>query len=72
MPPVAEKPVGRKPKGDAQPPPDKKNVKVRADLHRKMAMVAVHRGIDIIDYMEGLLRGPVERDFEQMIREESR
>ena len=73
MTPVAEKRVGRKPKGEPQQQPsDKKNVKVRAALHRKLAVVAAHRGIDIFDLIDGLLTGPAEREYEQTVREVSK
>lgn len=73
MPNVLEKSVGRKPKGDSkQRPDDKKNIKVRAALHRKMSMVAAHRGVELFEYMDQLLTAPVDRDFEQMLREAAR
>lgn len=70
MPNALEKSVGRKPKGEPKPmPDDKKNIKVRAALHRKMSMVAAHRRMELFEYMDRLLTGQVERDFEQMLRE---
>ena len=68
--PTLEKSVGRKPKGERQQPPeDKKNVKVRAALHRRMSMIAAHRRMDLFDYLDQLLTGQVDRDFDQMLRE---
>ena len=59
--------LGRKKKPGKVP---SATTKVAADLHRKARIVALHRGQELFDYLDGLLRAPVERDYERMIKEE--
>jgi hypothetical protein len=60
------KPMARKRGGT---PGKKVTVKVPEDLHRKMGVLAAHRGIDLYDYLASIIRPVVERDYARMIRE---
>jgi hypothetical protein len=57
--------------GDAGSP-KMTTTKVDVDLLRKARMVAIYRGVDLHEYVGGILRPVVERDYAAMIREESR
>lgn len=48
------------------------SMKVNVDVHRRAKMVALHRGIELFDYVHGVLSPVVMRDYEQMIRDESK
>jgi hypothetical protein len=63
---VQREPMGRKRKPGKVPTA---TAKVAADLHRKVKMIATHRGVEMFDYLDALLRPAVERDFERMLRE---
>jgi len=41
-----------------------------AELVRKARVVAAHRDVDLGEYLVGLLEGPVNRDYEGLIRPE--
>jgi hypothetical protein len=66
---MSRTPTMARKKGGA--PERKITVKVAEDLHRKMGVLAAHRGIDLYDYHDSILRPVVERDYARMIREES-
>jgi hypothetical protein len=62
--------MARKRKEGERPPGQKKTTtKVDAELLRKARMVALFREVDLFDYIDGMIRGPIERDYEQMFRE---
>jgi hypothetical protein len=52
-------------------PPAKTTTKVEAGLLRKANIVAIHRGLDLYDYLDGVLRPAVERDYARMIADEA-
>jgi hypothetical protein len=58
--------------GRSPEPPDKTTVKIPSDLARKARVVAVLRNIDLFDYLEGVLRQCVERDYQRAIDEEAK
>jgi hypothetical protein len=63
--------MARKRKGE-EAPSDKTTVKIPADLARKARVVAVLRNVDLFDYLDGVLRAPVERDYQKAIEEEAK
>jgi hypothetical protein len=72
---VADKPMARKKTGGGESPggkPTLTTTKVDADLLRKARMVAIHRNIDLFDYVAAILRPVVERDYDKMIEAESK
>jgi len=54
-----------------QAQPKKTTTKVWAELLRKANMVALHKGIDLFDYVDAILRPAVEADYARMIQAES-
>src|SRR4051794_9811551 len=53
-------------------PGKKTTMKVAPDLLRKAKMVAVYKDEDLFDYIESILRPAVDRDYDQMIRDEAK
>jgi hypothetical protein len=49
--------------------PSKVTIKIKADLHRKARTVASHRDVELIDYIDELLRPLVEKHYADMARE---
>lgn len=69
--PMARKKPAEGGQGRAEDKPGKTTTKVAADLLRKAKMIATFRDQDLYDYLDGVLRAVVERDYEQMIRGEA-
>ena len=59
------------PQEGTQAPEKKTTTKVWAELLRKANMVAMHKRIDLFDYVDGILRPAVEADYARMIQSES-
>jgi hypothetical protein len=47
-------------------------VRVEADLASMSRLIAARRGVKLIDYLSGLLRTAVERDFRKLMHEENK
>jgi hypothetical protein len=62
------KPMAKKGRGQE---PQKTTMKVAADVLRKARMVAIHKGEDLFDYTDAILRPRVEADYQRMIRDEA-
>lgn len=62
--------VGRKPKPGGVP--DTTQTKLARDVHRKAKIVATHKGVELYEYLDAILRPVVDRDFLRMIRDEAR
>jgi hypothetical protein len=62
---VAKKRVGNpgKPGGEGRP------VRIQPDLLNKARIVAMRRGSQIGDYLGSLLEGPVNRDYQKVLKE---
>ncbi len=43
------------------------STRLNAELVHKAKIVAVHKNITIGDYLESLLRGPIEKDYEALM-----
>lgn len=56
-------------KKDSGEAPPRVTVKISAEWHRKARTVASYRGIDLADYLDGLISGPVEKDFKALGKE---
>ncbi len=55
-------------------PREKRNdlsVKIEASIQRKAKMIAGYRGIPIAEYLSDLLKAPVERDYQKLVKEMS-
>ncbi len=69
-----ERRVAKKKPDSAETPADENPVKaatfkVAADLAHKAKYVANHKGLKLQKYIDGLLRGAIERDYEQFRKE---
>ena len=53
-------------------PGKKTTMKVEPGLLRKARMVSLYKDVDLFDYIDGIIRPVVERDYAQMIRREAR
>jgi hypothetical protein len=62
---VAKKKAGRprKPKGEG------KAVRLDPDIYGKARVIAMRRGFQISEYLASLLAGPVDRDYQRVLRE---
>lgn len=60
--------------GDSPSTPEKRvsSTKVSAEILRKAKTVAAHRDIDLYDYLESVLEGPVSRDYTEIIPKDPR
>jgi len=47
---------------------DTKTVRVRNDLLRMMRTIVANTDENLVDYMDRLLREPVERDYREVVR----
>jgi hypothetical protein len=59
-------------KGSAQAedkPRDTVPVKIDRELHRKLKMLALSKGKELYEYLDGVLRPGVERDYKRLIRD---
>ena len=43
--------------------------KLSADLHKKVRLLVAHRGVEMFDYLDALLRPAIERDYDRVVRE---
>jgi hypothetical protein len=70
---LRELPVVRKKHdaGGSQAPKETTTTRVEVELLRKARMVAIRRDLDLLDYVDGILRPVVERDYARMIQDES-
>lgn len=50
---------------------DKTTTKVYVRLIRRARMISDHRGIDLFEYIDSLLSGPIDRDYRQLIENEA-
>jgi hypothetical protein len=66
---VEEVRVGRK-RAEPESGKPKTTTKVYMELLRRARIVAIHREIDLFDYLDGILRPVIDRDYDKMIREE--
>lgn len=70
--PVAKKNTDRTEEGKKQfGQPEKTTTKVSRDLLTRAKAVANHRGLDLFDYLDRLLRPLVEKDYREYIRTEA-
>lgn len=52
--------------------PEKSNTKMDNTILRKARMVALQRDMDLFDYLDGIVRAVVERDYARMIADEGK
>ena len=45
------------------------SVKIEASIQQKAKMIAGFRGIPIAEYLSDLLKGPVDRDYQKLVKE---
>jgi hypothetical protein len=45
--------------------------KVDSELMRKAKVVAAYRDVDLFEYLDGLLRSLIERDYSRIVREDN-
>lgn len=56
------------PMAESQNDLDTKTVRVRNDLLRMMRTIVANTDENLVDYMDRLLREPVERDYREVVR----
>jgi hypothetical protein len=64
---VTEKRKPGRPRRD-EPPRDQK-IRIAADLAEKARRLSAHRGQKITDYIDEVLRGRIESEFAELVRE---
>jgi len=58
--------VTKKPRPSAEGPRSRTTVKIDVDLHRKARTVASYNGLELVDYLDQIIRPVVEKAFREM------
>jgi hypothetical protein len=67
---LAERPAVAKKRGrPGKPSGEGKAVRLDPDLYAKARIVALRRGVQIGEYLGGLLSSPVDRDYQRVLKE---